>query len=80
MAFVHFNSAIAGPNFAYQPGDTAEWHDDDEATRFAERGIVELVTKDKAEELARIHGRPLRRHKTVLEAATRGAPERMAAR
>lgn len=75
---VQFQSSIAGANFQYQVGDIADWPNDQEAERLAERGTAEIITRDRAEELTKSLGRPIRKHKP--ETAARSAPEKATTR
>lgn len=74
--FVRFDSAIAGANFSYAPGDVVDWPNEAEAARFVERGIAEELSRDAATQAARDVGKPVRKHKPKApEAAVRTAPE-----
>ena len=68
---IRFNSAIAGSNFSYGPGDVADWPDEKEGARLVQAGIADELTADEAVKVAQSAGRPVRRHRSP-EQATRG--------
>jgi hypothetical protein len=77
MAHLCLESAIAGTNYAYAPGDVVEWPNEDEAERLVQRGHATLLDQEKASQVARDSGKPIRKHREpkAPEAAMRTAPE-----
>lgn len=73
---IRFESAFAGQNFSYAPGDVADWPDEKEAERLVSRGIAEQLTPDAAREAASSSGRPVRRHKNPERTIRAGASEK----
>lgn len=81
--FLRFDTAIAGRNFAYAPGDVVEWPNDEEAARLVERSQATELTGDEAKETAKSSGKAVRRHRaspTPPENAARRPAETAAAR
>ena len=77
--FLRFESALAGANFSYQPGDVVDWPDEREAQRFVDKGLAEQLSPEAAREAAAASGKIPRRHRSPEKAVAKPAPEKAVA-